>query len=132
MTELMLLAVGAVLAVYGFIRRNKRIRLLENGVTTEGVVVTIERSNADSDGIYTYRPVVKFPIADNEFVTKTPELYTNPCPYKEGDQVKVIYDRNDVDSFTLNDGPTVFSEIMIFGLGVVFLIIAAIILMVQH
>jgi len=133
MTEFMLLVVGSVLVVWGFRRRNKRIKLLENGVTTEGVVVSIERSQSSSDdGVYTYRPVVKFPIGDNEFVTKSPELYTNPCPYKEGETIKVIYDRNDVDTFSLNDGPTVFAEIVIFGLGVVFLIIAAIILMVNH
>ncbi|MBS1523175.1 MAG: DUF3592 domain-containing protein [Bacteroidetes bacterium] len=129
MTEIVLLIAGAFLVVFGFVRRNKRIKLLQNGVTTQGVVVSIESSQSD-DGT-TYRPVIKFPVGD-EFVTKTPGFYTNPCPYKEGDKVKVIYDRNDADSFTLNDGPAIFIEIVIFGLGVVFLIIAAIILMVHH
>jgi hypothetical protein len=130
--EFALLAIGAALVVFGFMRRNKRISLLENGVVANGIVTTIERSGPDSDGMYTYRPVIKFPTGDNEFVTKVPELYTNPCPYKEGDQVKVIYDRNDVNSFTLNDGPTVSVEIIIFGLGVVFLVVAAIMLTVKH
>jgi len=128
--EFILLAVGTLLVIFGFYRRNRRISLLQNGVTAEGVVVSIESSQSN-DGTYTYRPVIKFPVGD-EFVTKTPQFYTNPCPYQEGQQVKVIYDRNDNGSFTLNDGPTVFAEIIIFGLGVVFLIIAAITLMVKH
>jgi hypothetical protein len=130
--EFILLAVGTLLVIFGFNRRNKRISLLQNGVTAEGVVVSIERSeSASSDGMYTYRPVIKFPVGD-EFVTKTPQFYTNPCPYQEGQEVKVIYDKNDTDRFTLNDGPTVFAEIIIFGLGIVFLIIAAVALMVKH
>ncbi len=129
--EFILLAVGTLLVIFGFNRRNRRISLLQNGVVTNGIVTTIERSGPDSDGMYTYRPVIKFAVGD-EFVTKTPQFYTNPCPYQEGQQVKVIYNRNDVGRFTLNDGPTVFAEIIIFGLGVVFLIIAAIALMVKH
>jgi len=129
--EFILIAVGAALVVFGFMRRNRRISLLQNGVVINGIITTIERSGPDSDGTYTYRPVIKFAVGD-EFVTKTPQFYTNPCPYQEGQQVKVIYDRNDVGRFTLNDGPTVFAEIIIFGLGVVFLIIAAIVLMVKH
>ncbi len=125
-----MLVVGVVLVIFGFSRRNKRILLLQNGVTTEGAVISIERSQSN-DGTYSYRPVIKFPVKD-EFVTKTSGFYTNPCPYKEGDKVKVIYDRNDTDSFTLNDGPTVFIEILIFGLGIVFLVVAAIMLMIKH
>jgi len=128
--EFILLAVGTLLVIFGFYRRNRRISLLQNGVTAEGVVVSIESSQSN-DGTYTYRPVIKFPVGD-EFVTKTPQFYTNPCPYQQGQQVKVIYDKNDTDRFTLNDGPTVFAEIIIFGLGVVFLVIAAIALMVKH
>jgi hypothetical protein len=130
MEFVLLLVVGVILVIFGFNRRNKRILLLQNGVTTEGAVVSIESSQSD-DGSYTYRPVIKFPVG-SEFVTKTPGFFTNPCPYKEGDKVKVIYDQNDTDTFTLNDGPTVFIEIVVFGLGIVFLVVAAIMLMVKH
>jgi hypothetical protein len=119
------LVLGVFFTGWAFVRRNHRLRLLQNGVVANGKVIRIEEIPSD-DG-FTYKPVIEFHTSAKETVTKMSQLSTNPCPYKVGDAIKVIYDPQNIDDFTLNDGPALSVEIVFFAIGITALVYAAIV-----
>jgi hypothetical protein len=129
-SEIIALAVAVICISWGFYRRNQRIRLVEKGIVVDGEVVHIKKiasNDADTNRIdYTFKPVIKYLTKDNQWITKDSIYSTNPCPYKVGDKLKVVYDPDKVEDFTLNDGVAVSVEIIIFGAGIFALLIMAV------
>src|SRR6202000_2163925 len=119
MTLIISLIFATIFIILGFKQRNKRIRLLRTGIKAEGEEVRIKKEKSKDSTLnnirYVFKPVVQF-MVNGELVTKTSEIYAEPCPYNIGDKVTVTYNRDDVNEFTLNDGPALFLEIIFFGL----------------
>ena len=100
--ELILLAGGAFLTIWGIGRINERRKLLKNGVKVEGIVFELDRS-MDNKGSVMYYPIIRFVTLEKEWVTKRLEIGTRPSAYREGEKVKVIYDPEDIEHFILDN-----------------------------
>ena len=127
-TLIISLLLATIFIAFGFKRRSKRVRLLRTGIKVEGEVVRIKKEKSRDSTLnrirYVFKPVVQF-VANGELVTKISDIYSDPCPYNVGDKLTVIYNAENVDEFTLNDGPSLFLEIVFFGLGILIWLIAA-------
>ena len=119
---------GIVFIIIGFYLRSKRMKLLRIGVKVDGTVTHIRKEKSKdstvNNNIYVFKPVIDFE-ANGKPVSKISKIYSNPCPYKVGDKVTVTYNPDDIDDFTLNDGPALTLEIFFFGAGILIWLIAA-------
>jgi hypothetical protein len=70
--------------------------------------------------------VIRYTTLEKQSITKATELGSNPRQYAVGEKLTVFYDPENAESFTLSDYPTVSVERIVFGLGVVALLYAAI------
>jgi hypothetical protein len=131
-SEIIALAVSVICICWAFYRRNQRMRLVQTGIVVDGEVVRIKRiTSRDADtnrDTYTYKPVIKYLTNDNRWITEESVYATYPCPYKAGDKIKVVYDPDNVENFTLNDGVAVSVEIIFFSSGIFALLILALLL----
>jgi hypothetical protein len=86
-----LAAVGVlILLIAGFLIVRTR-RFLARSVATQGMVIAYARSSG-SEGGSTYRPVVRFTLADGRVSQFADGLATNPPSYAVGAAVPVRYD----------------------------------------
>ena len=125
--ELILLAGGAFLTVFGIGKLNERGKLIESGVKVEGVVFDIETSwDAEPDArSTTYYPVIRFVTTDKEWITEKYDIGSNPSVYSVGDKVTVIYDTTDYNHFLIDNtqtkllGPALIAVGTLLILGVI-------------
>ncbi|WP_295791467.1 DUF3592 domain-containing protein [Mucilaginibacter sp.] len=108
--ELIMLAGGAFVMVFGIGKLNERKKILAKGVKVEGVVFDIEK-NWDMDAGDTststqYYPVIRYVTAEKEWVTKKYEVTGGLNLYKVGDKVTVVYDPDEIEHFIIDDGKT--------------------------
>lgn len=101
--ELIMLAGGVFLAVFGYGKQAERKKLLSTGIRIEGTVIEIKRSSG-SDDVGT--PVIKFETLNKEWITKEYGISSSTVRYKIGDSVDVIYDAADAKHFIIDNKPT--------------------------
>ena len=125
--ELILLAGGAFLTVFGIGKLNERGKLIKSGVKVEGVVFDIETSwgtGSDSRST-TYYPIIRFVTTDKEWITEKYDIGSNPSVYSVGDKVTVIYDITDYKHFLIDNtqtkllGPALIAVGTLLILGVI-------------
>lgn len=105
--ELLLLAGGAFLTVWGIGKLNERSKLLKNGFKVDGVVFSLEEEwGIGLKRSKLYYPVIRFVTIEKEWVTKRYGIGTYPSAYTEGDKVIVIYDKADNEHFILDNTVT--------------------------
>jgi hypothetical protein len=85
--EIILLAGGAFLAVWGSAKMTERRKLLKNGARVEGTVMENDYSGNGSS----YYPVIRYVTLEKEWVTKKYDIGSSPPAFKEGETVRVIY-----------------------------------------
>ncbi|SHM11370.1 DUF3592 domain-containing protein [Mucilaginibacter sp. OK098] len=125
--ELILLAGGAFLTVFGVVKLNEREKLIKSGVKVEGVVFDMETSLGTGSGerSTTYYPVIRFVTADKEWITEKYNIGGNPSVYSVGDKVTVIYDTTDYKHFLIDNtqtkllGPALIAVGTLLILGVI-------------
>lgn len=120
--ELILLAGGTFLIVWGIGKINERRKLLKSGIKVEGVVFKLEeRLSSGKDRMLLYYPVIRYVTLDKNWITEEYDMGSNPAAYKEGDVVKIIYDPADYKHFIIDN---FFSK----ALGLVLVVVGAAIL----
>jgi hypothetical protein len=102
--ELILLAGGAFLIVWGIGKINERRKLLKSGIKVDGVVFKLEeRLSSGTDRMLLYYPVIRYVTVDKNWITEEYDVGSNPSAYKEGDIVKIIYDPTDYKHFIIDN-----------------------------
>lgn len=129
--ELLLLAGGSFLVVLGIGKLNERRKLLKTGAKVDGVVFSVEEEwGVGTRRSRLYYPVIRYVTAENEWVTKRYEIGTNPSAYNEGDRVKVIYDKADIEHFIIDNITTkllglvriIIGVLLMIGVGVYYIL----------
>ncbi|QEC79634.1 DUF3592 domain-containing protein [Mucilaginibacter ginsenosidivorax] len=102
--ELILLAGGTFLIVWGIGKINERRKLLKSGLKVDGVVFKLEeRLSSGTDRMLLYYPVIRYVTLDKNWITEEYAVGSNPSAYKEGDVVKIIYDPADYKHFIIDN-----------------------------
>ncbi|ASU34472.1 DUF3592 domain-containing protein [Mucilaginibacter xinganensis] len=117
--ELIMLAGGAFLTVFGFGKINERGKLIKSGVKVEGIVFDIETSlgtGPDTQST-TYYPVIRFVTADKEWITEKYNIGSNPSVYSVGEKVTVIYDITDYKHFLIDNTQTKLFGAVLIAVG---------------
>jgi len=105
--ELILLAGGTFLIVWGIGKINERRKLLKSGIKVDGVVFRLEeRLSSGTDRMLLYYPVIRYVTLDKNWITEEYGVGSNPSVYKEGDIVKIIYDPADQKHFIIDNFST--------------------------
>jgi hypothetical protein len=89
---------GIVIAIYGFKFLLEKNELEKNGIVVKGVVIDINHKDI-------YRsPFVRFTTKDNRTITFLSRLEVNVdlFKYKIGQEVEVIYDKNNPNNCQIN------------------------------
>ena len=123
--ELILLAGGVFLVVWGNWKQTERKKLQTTGIKADGTVIEI-KTNSRSGNISIGMPVVKFETLDNEWITKEYGVGSSTLRYKIGDSVDIIYDASDANHFIIDNKQTRLLGPVVMGVGIA-LIISAII-----
>jgi hypothetical protein len=93
--------------------------LLRNGITVSGVIFDFSHgNNQDSFSIF---PVVRFLTEENQWVTKSTRLNLTPNLYKKGQEVTVIYQKNDPEHFLIRDKFLYIIPIFMFAVALLIL-----------
>jgi hypothetical protein len=102
--EIILLAGGAFLTVWGIGKIRERSKLVKTGVKVDGIVFQIEKRQGIGSGNNTrYHPVIRYvTLEDKEWITEEYGIGTNPSMYKEGETVRIIYDSADNRHFIID------------------------------
>jgi len=128
--ELIMLAGGAFVMVFGIGKLNERKKILAKGVKVEGVVFDIEKNwdmdAGDTSSTTQYYPVIRYVTAEKEWVTKKYEVTGGLNLYKVGDKVTVVYDPDEIEHFIIDDGKTKWLGPVFITVGIA-LILGAII-----
>jgi len=108
--ELIMLAGGAFVMVFGIGKLNERKKILAKGVKVEGVVFDIEKNwdmdAGDTSSTTQYYPVIRYVTAEKEWVTNKYEVTGGLNLYTVGDKVNVVYDPDEIEHFIIDDGKT--------------------------
>lgn len=121
-TVMVLFVIGLAALLIGIVRSSEKRRILSKGIRVDGVILqVINDGNSTSP---TYYPVVKFYTEQDEQVTEKYKLWGNKWTYKEGEQVKVIYDQLNPGKFLLDDPRSkVLSPVFIYG-GILLILVS--------
>ena len=129
--DLTIAVIGIILAVLGYVSRQKTQKLKKLGIKAEGIVFSREREeefridfNTQNTFRTSYYPIIRFVTAEKEWVTQKYNVSSFP-PYKEGDKVTVIYNPENITEFMLDDWSTKLVSYF-FWPGILSIAIAAI------
>lgn len=74
----------------------------KRGVITQGTIFDIEQNFGINNSNISY-PIIRFVDDNNKWITKTNKLSTFPGAYKKGQEVTVIYEKNNSENFFIKD-----------------------------
>ncbi|MEO6633905.1 MAG: DUF3592 domain-containing protein [Mucilaginibacter sp.] len=124
--ELIMLAGGAFVMVFGIGKLNERKKILAQGVKVEGIVFDIEKNwdmdAGDTSTTTQYYPVIRYVTVEKEWVTKKYEVTGGLNLYKVGDRVPVVYDPSDIEHFIIDDGKTKWLGPVFIGVGIALIV----------
>jgi hypothetical protein len=123
---------GIICIVAAFYSASGNKKLKETGIAADGIIYSLEESTDQSDTDISFRNVkdviiVRFLTKDNVWITeryKSKFLIAYTGQYKPGEAVKVIYDPNNPQIFTLESRQSEKIRRILFGLaGLIFFVI---------
>src|SRR5258708_18061604 len=133
---LLFLVIGGGVLIREIVAAEKQKRKSARGVAATGTVIDLVKKifNPGSAGVYC--PVVQFTTGTGELVEFESEFGTMPASHRVGQTIAVRYDAADpqsaeVDSATANwfvPGCTIAMGFLFFAMGLVFVVIAILIL----
>jgi hypothetical protein len=119
---MVLFVIGLAILLIGIARSNEKRRLLRSGIRVNGTVFQVV--NDGHSNSTTYYPVVRFLTKEKDWVTERYKIGANQWSYKEGQDVKVIYDPLNPGKFLLDDVRSkALSPVFIYG-GALLIVIA--------
>ncbi len=122
------MAAGGLVAYLGLQSYFSTEDLLKNGTRTDGAVLRIEEKvTHDSEGTHrTYRPVIGYETGSGAKIEFSTRMSTSANSYRVGQKVGVIYDpAAPAEAVIDSPGEIYGSSAMPFGLGVIFVIAGA-------
>jgi len=109
---------GVLFIVGGITHMSKKKYLLQNGKVTKGIVFKMQRKENG------YNPVVRFLTEDNEWITHEIKSGFGLNFYKEGNQIDIIYDPNDLTNIELHQpGHIKISAVLPLIIGIIFFLV---------
>jgi hypothetical protein len=119
-----LFIISSVFILIGAWILNSNTKLANNGIVTDGRVVSIEE-DYDIDNGSTYYPVVEFELEDGSRTTVKMSFGSNPPSYDLGEACEVIYYAGEQDSAKINSTFELYVFPWIFiGIGILVELIA--------
>lgn len=123
--------VGVLLLLGAALLWNSTHRFMASASRLQGTVVELIEKR-DSDGA-TYSPVVRFIAPDGREVTYTESFSGNPAPYDVGENVEVLYSRENPDEPRIKGFMSLWLVPAILGgLGSIFTLIGGGVLFARH
>ena len=89
------MALGITFLFVALFKHQQRAQLYRTGITTEGVVIRLERDGS------TYHPVVRFLTPEQKWITARYDTGTNPASFAEGEAVQLRFDPADPTCFII-------------------------------
>lgn len=128
-TVFLLVGIGLLVAAGIFTERTNRF--VGQAMTTSGEVVELVRSRSSNSSSgtrnYTYKPRVRYTAPDGKVVEFQSNVGSNPPSFAIGEQVKVLYDREDPTDARIDDFVSLWLlPLILGGIGTVFFITGAI------
>lgn len=138
MISILLISIGITFIILSTMVFIDKIRLLKNGVKTDGEVIDFEKS---SDAFITegkeilyitvYKPIIRFKTETGEYRTFTYDNTQNDKIYRVGDKVKLIYPIEDVENIEINDKNNLFKSLCkLIAIGIMFIVFALVLSLV--
>ena len=101
---LIVIGIGLVATIVGYKKKKEIKRLRQSGVKVDGVVFKLEyEAFSPSSNDYLYYPVVRYLTVEKEWVTEKYMFGSYPSKYNEGDTVPIIYNRENIKEFIIDD-----------------------------
>jgi len=121
-TIMVLFVIGLAALLFGIVRSREKLRILRKGIKVDGVILQVINDGHSTSP--TYYPVVKFYTEQNQPVTERYRIWGNKWTYREGEDVKVIYDPQNPGKFLLDEPRSkVLSPVFIYG-GVLLILLS--------
>jgi len=109
------IGVGALLIIGGITYRSKKQNLLNNGKVAHAIIFKMEQQE------HGYHPVVRFLTEDKRWITHELKTGFDLDSYKEGDNIDVIYDPDDLTNIEIHQpGLISFLSVLPIILGITF------------
>jgi hypothetical protein len=102
---------GIAFLIVGSAFSAKRKKLITSGIRVQGIVYAMEQETSGNHGVHKilYSPIIRFVTVEKEWVTEkylfgvsSNHTLINPS-YKEGNEVTVIYEPDNVRNFIIDD-----------------------------
>ena len=116
MTSLLTI-VGLIFSTIAYRSWRSTHTIIENGVSTEGVVMNIISRTDKKKGTTTYAPAVQFRTQKGEVVTYHSSMFTNPCSYVQGQLVSIWYMPENPQEATLKGADSYLLPLVFMGFG---------------
>ena len=122
-TVFLLVGIGLLVAAGIFAERTSRF--VGQAITTSGEVVELVRSRSSNSSSgtrnYTFKPRVRFTAPDGKVVEFLSNVGSNPPGFTIGEQVRVLYDRDDPTDALIDDFVSLWLiPLILSGIGLVF------------
>lgn len=96
--------------------------ILKKGISTEGIIFSIDQSGTSS-GIQLSYPTVRFLTINNEWVTETSNVGLFPGYYKSGEKVTVVYKPENPKKFIIKSNQNKVMPAIVIIAGITLLCI---------
>ena len=134
MVSILLMSIGITFIIIGIMVFIDKIKLLKNGIKTEGEVIDFEKGlssyiGEDKQIVYVtvYRPVIRFKDKNNEFRIITYDISDSGRIYNIGDKVNIVYTENDLNYIEIAEKQIIFSILCkLISIGIMFIVFSII------
>lgn len=134
MVSILLMSIGITFIIIGIMVFIDKIKLLKNGIKTEGEVIDFEKGlssyiGEDKQIVYVtvYRPVIRFKDKNNEFRIITYDISDSGRIYNIGDKVNLVYTENDLNYIEIAEKQIIFSILCkLISIGIMFIVFSII------
>lgn len=118
-----LLIISPVLLIAAMVAGLHTLNFSRNAVQAAGTVIEMRESKDSESGSIRYAPTFQFPDASGALYTVSSSFYSAPPEFQVGDQVTVLYRRDDPDTARID------TSTQLWGLPVLLAVIGGILLL---
>jgi hypothetical protein len=131
LTSIVLLPVGSLLVLLGFLIYRRIARFRRRAVSTDGVITDF-KTGQDSDGDTVYYPIFRFRTDSGQEYTICSETGSNPPGFKKGASVGVLYDPDKPTDARLDTFMQLWlGPLILFALGGVSTLVGVVLLLIE-
>lgn len=127
MVSILLISIGITFIVYGILLFIEKIKIMKNGLKTEGKVIDFEEevnSYIDNKKIVykpVYRPIISFKDQEGNVHIEKLEDYDDIC--RSGEKVSIVYSSKDKDKVEIYVKKNIFKFLSnMISMGIIFIV----------